>query len=344
MLGKQDRPNGFPPIDAVSNVVLAHDLALERGMNAESALIQAGIPPEFLEGEQQRVSADQELAFLDALLSQGADETFAFELGARHKVSAYGLFGYALMTCATVREAVQFAMYFANLTNAFCSFYLEETEQGAWFFLNAESVPPRLRDFIAAREMTAAGTLFHDFAGFRPVIQRLWVALPATSALLPLYEQTFKCRPEPDRPIYMAGLDRKLLDHPLPLANALTHRQCRDACERILEWRMGQGGTSGKIKGYLHENADVMPTIECAAAHFNMTPRTLRRRLANEGTSYRQLVEDTRKTLALGLLNTNALTIEKISLQLGYQDVTTFITAFKRWHGITPAAYRKQHL
>lgn len=68
-------------------------------------------------------------------------------------------------------------------------------------------------------------------------------------------------------------------------------------------------------------------------------PRTLRRQLAEEGTSVREPLNETRSTLAVDLLTTVGLTIEEVSKRLGYTDTSTFCHAFRRCYGTTPSAY-----
>jgi AraC-like DNA-binding protein len=83
--------------------------------------------------------------------------------------------------------------------------------------------------------------------------------------------------------------------------------------------------------------------MDAVARELNMSPRTLRRRLEEAGTSYRSLVDEVRETLAEELLDTGALSVEDVAIRLGYAEASSFIYAFKRWKGITPAAYARRH-
>jgi AraC-like DNA-binding protein len=75
------------------------------------------------------------------------------------------------------------------------------------------------------------------------------------------------------------------------------------------------------------------------AAELGVHPRTLRRQLADDGTSYRALLNEARSTLAVDLLCNVGLTVEQVSRRLGYTDTSTFCHAFKRWHGTSPTTY-----
>ena len=76
------------------------------------------------------------------------------------------------------------------------------------------------------------------------------------------------------------------------------------------------------------------------AALFSMHPRTLNRHLNAYGTSYRQLRDKVRYTMAEQLLNETDLTISQIAINLNYAGARSFIRAFRRWGGTTPARWR----
>ncbi len=72
-----------------------------------------------------------------------------------------------------------------------------------------------------------------------------------------------------------------------------------------------------------------------------MTSRTLRRKLKQEGTSYRVLLDEVRRMLAEQWLEMGVLTLEEISDRLGFSELSNFSHAFLRWTGLTPARYRR---
>ena len=85
-----------------------------------------------------------------------------------------------------------------------------------------------------------------------------------------------------------------------------------------------------------------MPNMDTTAAVLCVTPRTLRRRLIEEETTFLKLRDEVRYGLAKEFLRECVLSVEQISDRLGYVDPTSFINAFKRWTGETPLSYRKR--
>jgi AraC-like DNA-binding protein len=82
-------------------------------------------------------------------------------------------------------------------------------------------------------------------------------------------------------------------------------------------------------------------TIERVAAQLGLTPRSLQRRLKDEGTTFQTLREDLRRELADRYLH-DKLSIAEISFLLGFSEPSAFFRAFKRWTGTTPVEARRR--
>ena len=80
---------------------------------------------------------------------------------------------------------------------------------------------------------------------------------------------------------------------------------------------------------------------DSVAKSLSLSKRTFERRLLQEGTSYRQLLEQTRAEMALDYLTSTEYTVTEISYLLGFQEPNSFFRAFKRWYGQAPSAYRQ---
>jgi len=85
-----------------------------------------------------------------------------------------------------------------------------------------------------------------------------------------------------------------------------------------------------------------LPSFDKIVARFGCSPATLRRWLAQEGTSYREIRASCRREIALDLLSRTELTIEEIAQRLDFCDSDAFRTAFRDWIGSTPGDYRRQ--
>ena len=85
---------------------------------------------------------------------------------------------------------------------------------------------------------------------------------------------------------------------------------------------------------------DGYPTLEDISQRLNMTTRTLRRKLEEEGTNFKALLEEAKRRDAIQLLDDRNLEIQRVANLLGYQDPANFTRAFRQWTGQTPSQYR----
>jgi len=82
-----------------------------------------------------------------------------------------------------------------------------------------------------------------------------------------------------------------------------------------------------------------IPTVELMSKQFHMSPRTFHRKIKSEGSSYKQLVDDIRKQLAVSYLSIGAFKINEIATRLGFSGTSAFYKAFKRWYGRPPSDF-----
>jgi AraC-like DNA-binding protein len=85
-------------------------------------------------------------------------------------------------------------------------------------------------------------------------------------------------------------------------------------------------------------------TADSVAAEFNMSNRTLRRRLQEETTSYQEILDDVRAELARHYLTKERRDIDEVAFRLGFSDPSAFTKAFRRWTGQTPADFVRASL
>lgn len=134
--------------------------------------------------------------------------------------------------------------------------------------------------------------------------------------------------------------DARWLAHPLSQADARTPGACLEACTQLLEAQTSHPDLASSVRAILANATTAIPTLPEVASTLCMSARTLRRRLDLMNTSYSQLLDNARKTLAIRYVASTDLTTEVISEKLGYSDAANFSHAFKRWTGQAPRQYR----
>ncbi|MFT5637113.1 MAG: AraC-like DNA-binding protein [Cognaticolwellia sp.] len=135
---------------------------------------------------------------------------------------------------------------------------------------------------------------------------------------------------------------QNIMDKPVPLANLAAYMEAEMLCAKELTSLSHETTYKSRIKQKFLESTEQFPAQTVIASWFNMTSRTLHRRLVIEGTSYREILEEVTQSLAITYLSNSTMTIKEVSYFLGYDDVRNFSRAFRRWEGMSPSKYRQK--
>lgn len=142
---------------------------------------------------------------------------------------------------------------------------------------------------------------------------------------------------------YALRVPRSLMEAPLRLADANAAAMAREACERELQARNAsqEEVLTTRVRLVLTASKDRLPTLEEVAATLHVSTRTLKRRLQEEGRNFRALMDHVLRERATQMLQEEGLSVSEVAFRLGYNDVSNFSRAFRRWTGQSPSDFRK---
>jgi YesN/AraC family two-component response regulator len=134
------------------------------------------------------------------------------------------------------------------------------------------------------------------------------------------------------------------------LVKPIEARRLAAAVERVraqpsgIRTRSGFESTTQRLRRLLEQELrGGTPTLRHLAHRLHMSPRTLHRRLGEEGTGFRRVLAQLRRELAARHLREARLALGEIGFLLGFSEVSAFHRAFRRWTGWPPLAYRRAH-
>ncbi|VWC96357.1 AraC family transcriptional regulator [Burkholderia lata] len=316
------------------------DFGDERGVPHTTLLAGTGLADAQLDDPKVEVTAAQELRLTGNLLrALGRAPGLGFEVGRRYHFSAYGVWGYGLIASATARDALALALRFLPLTYAFTVITYREENGTCVLGFGAPELDGTLSRFVVERDMMAATVLLQEIGGDAFALSRFTVQAARTPSMavprIAGVEPVFSARAN------SLAFDREFLDRPLPHANPLTVSMCEQMCGQLLEARRARVGTSEMVRQYLSATPGPAPfSLEDMARLMNTSPRTLKRRLQEEGTTFRALLAQARGAMAETLLGDARLSLAEVAERLGFSDLSSFSQAFKRWYGVPPGAFR----
>ncbi|UFS96876.1 AraC family transcriptional regulator [Nocardia huaxiensis] len=315
-------------------------LAEERGMPAAACLAGTGIAPEAVLDPNSEITARQELTVVRNLLARFGDEPgLGIEAGSRYHISMYGPWGLALLSSRTLRDAVDVALRNVELAFAFGQLSFEEEDGKVRIRFDDHEVPEDARPFLAERVMTGIQTLGRELYSIGIPLDYIAFAHPApadTSRHVAMFgvEPAFGVR------CTEANFDAAYLDLELPQANDWARSTCEQLCKDLLARRHARTGIAGAVRDLLVRNPGEIPDQTAVAAELFMSPRTLSRRLNEERTSFRALLDEVRQMMSEELLDHTDMTTDQVAARLGYSEAASFIRAFRRWKGCPPQEYR----
>jgi len=274
-------------------------------------------------------------------LEQIPDPAFALRAAQCWHPSHLGVLGYAWLSSGSLRTALQRMQRYLRLLGQRASCRCEETAEGLRFSLDS------------GRGDTPVGHVVADFAlsivlslcrtNLDPSLRAVAAGLrrPPPADRQP-YEDYFGC------PVIFGAaadyfvLSRRDVDQPLPTSN----RELAATFDAILATQLAElrdGDLEARCRAYLLQAlTSGEPSEAGLASALAMSRRTLQRKLAEGGLTYRGLLERTRYDLALRYLEDPRKTVTDITFLLGFSEQSAFTRAFKRWHGKAPTAYRER--
>jgi AraC-like DNA-binding protein len=286
-----------------------------------------------------------ELRIFNDIVPALPDAATGIKIGSTMSLAGYGPFIMLLMTCQNAWEAFRAGVHYQQLTYIFGEFALEPGERETSLCIRNIPLPATCRRFLVDRDMSGTYQLTRDIQAhigidIRPVAVHVPYPKPKEFRL---YEERYGCPVTFDAPEARFVVRTEDLSRRFPAANPTAYSLYRQQCDLLLAKREAQlTGLGHQVADYLDLFVEVFPSSEEVASAFGLSERSFRRRLSEEATSFRKLLDQVRFRKARQLLAETAQSMESIARQLGYAESAAFIHAFQRWAGTSPAVFRAE--
>ncbi|MEE4279758.1 MAG: AraC family transcriptional regulator [Halieaceae bacterium] len=316
------------------------DLAGEAGVDHEALLAGSSLADASLAGVGARVADEDFRILVDNALRQTNDAALGLKLGQRLNLGAHALLGQAFLTCRDLAEVIDlFERYYHVLASDLVLEFERGEERMTVFAVATDSHMPLqfgLECMAAAMRNTLAGLL-----GGRELPLRFEFPYPAPPHAAS-YREILGGDLYFDRPRAAWSFPVSHLATPLPSSNPALRQLYEAECERLLSDLRSSDDLAARSRRLLRKLEGQYPQMPQLARMLNVSARTYRRRLADLGTSYQQLLDEVRAEHASRLLENSHLPIASIAYRLGFSDPSNFRRAFRAWTGHSPAAARER--
>ncbi|MCG8392284.1 MAG: AraC family transcriptional regulator [Pseudomonadales bacterium] len=315
------------------------DLAQDQGEDLHRLLRHTGLFREQLIRGEARVSAREYLQLIHNTRQRLDDPELAFRYGQRLFPGHYGAVSSLLGNAGSLAQALSVFTDFPALISPLLASRLTLTDEYLCLqWLDSCGAGSQWR-FLVEAAMTGVASVTRWLSG---------------SPLPWRFQFSYPCPPWPEQyqvhlgePLHFAAqmdamiLPRHYLDQPWPQRAPTAWLAARQECERQLSNSGAPYSFRHSLYRFLQSRPADPPSLQESADHMACSAATLKRRLAQQGCHYQQLLDEVRLHQAILWLQFHGYSTEQVSRQLNFSDTTNFRRSFKRWCGLTPAACQR---
>jgi AraC-like DNA-binding protein len=308
--------------------------AAARGADIRKMCADIGIPPEALNDSEQKVPFDPAARIWDVCVEHTQDPLLGLHLAEHLSPTILGMIGYLMQSCSNLREGIESICKFWPLFSTMSN--LSVHDNNGFTFLRIECAiewqhryPDSERQSIDLA-LGGACTLFRTLSGKTVVPVRAEFTCP--SRAIHEYERHFRTSVHFKKPVNQLVFRKRDLLTPVLSYDKSLFKFFNTTLEQKLRSLQNESKLSDQLTQLIIvQFKGQVPSVEVAAAHLNMTHRSLQRKLSEEGTTYRALTACLKKELVQSMMKSKTFRPGDAARLLGYADSSSFRKAFKKW-------------
>lgn len=323
-------------VQAISNILDSH------GLDPNLCLRGTGLTVEKVLDYETVIPNKLEVEIIERALSFLPDQAgYGIRAGRSLRITNFGVWGLAILTSPDIRSALEAMARFSELSVTVSKVSLRESGERLSFIIDMGHLPKSVHRFMFERYVSMTLNFLRevvpdfDFDLFE-------LSLPFQD---PIYERQLAeltaLRVHSGEDEYCVSVSKKLLGYPFNATDPLAHSHFLAECESMLKEQKSLPDYAHQIRNYVLREKNFSPKLGVVAKVLCLSDRTLRRRLQEEGHSFNQVVLDTKMTLAKELLLTTSLPVKVVAERLDYSESASFVRAFKKWSGVSPAKIKQ---
>lgn len=324
----------------VRNVLMA---AVRKGADLQVLCAEMDLTPEQLEQTDLRADLRQCVRVWEVAIRHTGDALLGLHLGEASSPALAGMVGFLMESSPDLHRAFQHVQQFNKLITNATEFTLDIRGDEFCYFI--EPVPA----WRMASEDSAHQVVTHSMSGAIHIIKMLsGKTIYPTRVLLRIakpadiqeYIRVLKCEPSFNQEHNCIVFRQRDMQLPVIGYNPVLNRFFKELLEKELIKTQQQASFAAEVRRAILQNFNhVLPQLADIVQYLHVSPRTLQRKLQEEGTSFQQIFDAVKLELATGMLKNPTLTVNEIAYKLGYAEPSVFRRAFKKWTGTSPKSY-----
>lgn len=336
------------PLFANTNAISASyiktmaDLVESQGGKGQALIKKAGIGRHKDNDFFSFISLEQYEVLLKEGLAATQNPALGLYLGKAIKFSDHGTFAFSALSFPTLWDAMKIGKKFSKLATQIVDLQLEESSRYHIIRLDTAYISGELYQTFIEMVMS----LFCEILTFMLHEDISSVEINfcfSEPSYADQYDEVFEPSVKFNTPYNQIIIPKALAEKPQVMANAAVAKKFEQECDDLLSKLYQPKSCAQLVYEALIFSRGGFPQLDDIAEQLNISSRTLRRRLQEDETSYKKILDQVLLELANRYLTTTQLSIGEISEILGYTDQNSFSHAYKQLTGFPPTAYRKNH-
>ena len=310
----------------------------ELGVSPAAVLRQSCLPAGIFNQEKILVTTQELFALYRGIAEISRDPGIGLKIGAEERVERYGPIAIAALYARSFRDALQRLARYKQLV---CPEKVRLEERGEQFVVRFDWLLAQQEEPALLVDVCFASVLNVGRRGTGSALRPRQVELRRSPAQREIYEAHFGCavkfRAKRNALVFSRNdIDRPFVTHNSELLAMVAPQLEAELAEQLARKTLGE-----QVKGILKRQlAGQRPELQQVARELRLSTRSLQRRLAEQGVTFQQLLEDARRELARHYLLHSSLELGETAYLLGYEDANSFFRAFHKWEGTSPGEWR----
>ncbi|NND66627.1 MAG: AraC family transcriptional regulator [Halioglobus sp.] len=315
------------------------DLVEQHGCERDALLQGTSLAHSGVESMGARVGDNDFRQLVTNALELTGDPALGLRLGQRLNMSAHAVLGQAFMTCPDLEQVMELFMKYYHLLSPglHLEFEIVDDDCVVRIFTTPGDTPEEF-----GYEMIY-GALINTLRGMLDLPDlHMRMELPYNApSHAALYYEVLGNDVHFDTVQARVVFPRDLLDTPLPSSNPVLRQLYESECARLLADLEGEDSVSEQTLQLLRKLEGQYPQMPQIAQMLNLSSRTFRRRLDEEGLSFQKLLDQVRSEHATRYLQNTRLPLSSIAYLVGFSDASNFRRAYIKWTGHSPRDVRR---
>jgi AraC-like DNA-binding protein len=311
------------------------------GIDPVPILEQAKIDPARITDPNVRFPTKRIMQLWELSVAATGDPCIGLRVAEQFQPAVLHGLGLAWLSSDTLRDAFRRLVRYSRFIDALVDVSIEDTNTTTDLVIRGLEIGPQMVYEDGDAGMAILVRLSRLIAGSSINPVRVMMQRPGPAC--PEQFDTFFAAPiEYDAPEYRLCFDRELVDRPLETAHPELARMNDQTVVDYLA-RFDRASITMQVRSKIIEQLpEGVPKLEDLAGTLHVSLRSLQRRLNSEQTSFKNLLDNTRQTLAIQYIRESHRSLGEITYLLGFSEPSNFNRAFKRWTGKTPSEYRER--